>query len=219
MLGLLLVGCESVPEVIDRHRAAVERTFASISALAPRVASATVEPPASLSLRLEGAEANAMFVYAEDVARPGEARPVTLRTLDSVPLLQCGALLSKGVYFNDAVNRPRPGAVEALLQDCARLRYVLIIRQRAYEPPRLSLATRSFSRGKYEAEVLAFELASGKPLGGYEARATNDERVSLLDGDDHHEQRLLSNLEGTVFQALRAGARTAFPGSLPPPRR
>lgn len=157
-----------------------------------------------------------MFIYAEDLAQPGAARPVHFRTLDSVPLLQCGTLLSSGAYFNDAVTRPRPSVVTAYLAACERLQYALIIREVEYSPPQLSLATRSFSRGKYRAQVLAFDLRTGAPQGGYEVSATNEERVSLLDGDDDHQHRLLGNLESTVFNALRDGARTAFPGSLPP---
>ena len=38
-----------------------------------------------------------------DLAKPGEAASVNLRTIDSVPLLQCGSLLSKGSYFADTV--------------------------------------------------------------------------------------------------------------------
>ena len=114
LLPCLLLGCESVPDVIAKHRSGVEKNFARIQALQPRLVA--VEPrtaptvkSAPLVLEQSGkAESNAMFIYAEDVPKPGEAKAVFLRTLDSAPLLQCGSLLGKQSYFGDAFTRPVP---------------------------------------------------------------------------------------------------------------
>ena len=220
---LCLAGCESVPEVIAKHRAGVEKSLSRIHALKPRVDAAepiTLETklkPAPLVLETNGGKApNAMFIYADDVASPGEAKAVHLRTLDSAPLLQCGALLSKQQYFGDSLTRTMPSVVESYLGACERLEYVLVIRLVEFKPPELSLETKKFVSGLYRAEVLAFDLKSGALLGGFPVVAKNEESVMLLDGDADHTRRLISNLESTVFTALREGARLAFPGSLPP---
>jgi hypothetical protein len=62
-----------------------------------------------------------------------------------------------------------------------------------------------------------FDLTDGAYLGSFAIDAKNEESIQLLDGDTDHRPRLLSNLESVVFSALRDGARTAFPGSVPPP--
>ncbi len=219
---LCLIGCESVTDVIAKHRAGVEKNLTRIQALQPRVAAA--EPITTAKVKaapvvLEGSgstESNAMFIYADDLPKPGQAQAVRLRTLNSVPLLQCGALLAKQTYFNDSITRPMPSVAQSYLTACERLKYVLIIREVEFAPPQLSLETRKFSTGVYRGEVLAFDLSSGDLLGGFPFAAKNDEKVMLLDGDADHTRRLISNLDSTVFSALREATRRAFPGSLPP---
>jgi hypothetical protein len=130
--------------------------------------------------------------------------------------LQCGSLLSSQRYVGDSVTRPVPSVVEQYLSACQRLEYVLVIRKLEFTEPELSLETKQFKSGKYRAEVLAFELQSGKLLGGFTVSAKNEDSVMLLDGDASHVKRLITNLESTTFTALRDGARAAFPGSLPP---
>lgn len=220
---LALCSCESAADVIAKHRAGVEKTFAALSALQPKVAAA--EPLTEAKVKaapvlLEGgAGSNAMFVYADDLKKPGEPASVRLRTLDSAPLLHCGSLLNKQQYFNDGITRVAPSVAEAYLKACERLQYALVIREVEFVPPELSLETKKFKPALYRAEVLVFDLKTGDLLGGFPITATNEASVMLLDGDADHVKRLLSNLESTVFNALREGARQAFPGSLPPPKK
>jgi hypothetical protein len=47
-------------------------------------------------------------------------------------------------------------------------------------------------------------------LGGFPVVATNNSRVSLLDGDANHVQRLIANLESSTFDALRAAAASTI---------
>jgi hypothetical protein len=216
-LGLL--GCESVADVVTKHRAAVEKTFADVQALKPRVDAAAEVTEAKVKtapIVLEGSpDKNAMFVYAEDLAKPGQAAPVNLRTLDSVPLLQCGSLLARGTYFADTITHPAPSVVTQYLGACERLQYALVIRTLQYAAPELSLETKRFAPGVYRAEVLVFDLHSKELLGGYLVAAKNEDSVPLLDGDADHTKRLISNLEAAVFTAIREATRKAIPGSLP----
>ena len=215
---LLLLGCDSVSDVVAKHRAGVEKTFAALKALGPLVdavpAVAEVKVKAA-PLVLEGPDANAMFIYEDDLARPGQAQPVHLRTLDSAPLLHCGSLLSKQVYFADSITRPMPSVVESYLAACARLKYVLVIREVDWATPRLSLETKKFVSGRYRAEVLAVDLQAGELLAVFPVTAKNEESVMLLDGDADHSKRLLINLESTIYSAIREATRRAFPGALP----
>jgi hypothetical protein len=165
---------------------------------------------------LDGVGSNAMLLYAEDLVKPGDALPVHLRTLDSMPLLQCGWLLEKGQYFNDTITRLKPSVVEAYLGDCERLRYALVIRETEFKQPVVTIITKSFTSGLWRADVLVFDLTDGAYLGSFAVSAKNDDSIQLLDGDKDHRPRLLGNLESVVFNVLRDGAREAFPGSVPP---
>lgn len=219
---LALAGCESAADVISKHRAGVEKTLSALRALQPKVAAA--EPVTEAKVKavpvvIEGSAPNAMFVYADDLKKPGEAASVRLRTLDSVTLLHCGSLLNTQHFFDDAITRVAPSVAEQYLTNCEKLQYALVIREVEFVPPKLSLETRKFKPALYRAEVLVFEVKTGELLGGFPLIATNEASVMLLDGDADHLKRLLTNLESTVFNALREGARQAFPGSLPPPKK
>jgi hypothetical protein len=218
LTSVMCLGCEAPADVIAKHRSAVSKTFGAIQALGPKanVEAAKLKTP-PVPLILDGAGSNAMVIYAEDLVKPGGALPVHLRTLDSLPLLQCGSLLEKAQYFNDTITRLKPSVVEGYLGDCERLRYVLVIRETEFKQPVVTIITKSFTPGVLRADVLVFDLTDGAYLGSFAIDAKNEESIQLLDGDTDHRPRLLSNLESVVFSALRDGARTAFPGSVPPP--
>lgn len=220
LTSVMCLGCESPADVIAKHRSAVSKTFGAIQALGPKanVEAAKLKTP-PVPLILDGPGSNAMVIYAEDLVKPGGALPVHLRTLDSLPLLQCGSLLEKSQYFNDTITRLKPSVVEGYLGDCERLRYVLVIRETEFKQPVVTIITKSFTPGVLRADVLVFDLSDGAYLGSFAIDAKNEESIQLLDGDTDHRPRLLSNLESVVFSALRDGARTAFPGSVPPPAK
>lgn len=209
---LLLCGCESASDVIAKERPAVEAVFAKVAALEPRAVAAPVVTEAGVNapspIVFEGDAKNAMFIYVSDLSHPSEPRKVAQRTLDSMPFLQCGALLGKG-QLADSPFAPRPSETRYHLGACERLQYVLVLRHREYVPPKLQFETRKFSRGTYEGEVLVFELASGAQHGGYTFKAANDDSVLLADEqtEAEHERRLVTNLEAQVFDALRAASR------------
>lgn len=218
MAGVLLVlcGCESVDDVVKKQRPGVEKTFSALSALAQKVSTAPpldqLEPikPAE-PLKLDGEGYNAMFVYAEDLAKPGSAAPVALRTLDSMPLLHCGALLESGHLFGDTVTRVSPSIAEGTLAACARVRFALVIKVREYLRPELSMETKQFAPGRYRADVLAFDLRDGALLGGVPIFATNNSRVNLADAEPNHLDRIIANLDSQTFDALREGVAKLAP--------
>lgn len=225
---LWLCGCksDSVADVVTNYQPGVEKTFSAIQALAPKVkgfpelTEAKVEPPAVPLLieKPKSDEDNAMFLYADDLTKPGEAREVALRSLDTVPLLQCGSLLSAGTLFEIPIKVTSPSVAKSYLSACERLRFVLVIRGHEFKAPVSGVGDTKFVSGLFRGDVLAFDLSTGTALGGFPVVAKNDEDVTVVAGEDQ-DQRLLHNLEAAIYKSLRDGARKAFPGSLPPPKR
>lgn len=225
LVALAFSSCrsESVESVAARHRGAVEKKFAALRELAPLVATvpAFTEPkvqPLAVPLVVDAKsleQVNAMFVYEADLAKPGAASAVPVRTLDSSPLLNCGSLLAEGKLYGVS-HLPGPRATESWLTACERVRYALVIRQLDFLEPVPSQFGR-FVPGRYRGEVLVYELGD-KPrlVGGYPFEARSSEDVEFLEGTPVSAQ-LIDNLEAQVFSALQDATRKAIAGSLPPP--
>lgn len=218
-----LIGCtsESVVGLIKEHRPAVEKTFDAIRLI--QLPQAKHEAPAvPLVLQTPAKDGvNAMFIYREDLAKPGGATDVPLRTMDSLALVQCGSLLDTEKLFPGAPQTRltqttlTPTVARAYLSACARLRYVLIIQGTAFKAPQVTTDA-NFTPGLFRADVVAVDLSSGKSVGAFQVEAATTSDVTIVAGEDR-EQRLLRNLEGAIYSALRDGTRQAFPGSVPPP--
>ena len=220
---LCLLGCtsESVVGLINEHRPAVEKTFGAIRTIQLPLANHET-PPVPLVLQTSSKDGvNAMFIYGEDLAKPGGAKDVPLRTMDSLALVQCGSLLDTEKLFPGAPQTRlmqvtlTPPLARGYLLACARLRYVLIIQGTAFKAPQVTTDA-NFAPGLFRADVVAVDLSSGKPVGAFHVDAVNTSGVTIVSGEDR-EQRLLRDLEGAIYDALRDGTRRAFPGSVPPP--
>lgn len=211
--ALMLVGCsESVSEVIAARRGAVEKTFASIHAL-----KLPESPPGELkaqSIHLEGGDiTNAAFIYADDLAKPGDVAPVPLRSLDTLPLLQCGRLLKDGMLV-DSPFAPKPSIAKQYLEACARVQYAFVIQTIEYiaprPPPSESL---KFVPGSYRARVVVMDMSTNSAVGSYEFAVGSDNDIRVPEGTPTLEQ-LVTNLEGNAYRGLRASTNRALPGAL-----
>lgn len=220
---LCLLGCtsESVVGLINEHRPAVEKTFGAIRTIQLPLANHET-PPVPLVLETRTKDGvNAMFIYGEDLTKPGGAKDVPLRTMDSLALVQCGSLLDTEKLFLGAPQTRlmqvtlTPPLARTYLSACARLRYVLIIQGTAFKAPQVTTDA-NFAPGLFRADVVAVDLWTGKPVGAFHVDAANTSGVTIVSGEDR-EQRLLRDLEGAIYDALRDGTRRAFPGSVPPP--
>lgn len=211
---LMLVGCsESVSEVVAAKRGAVEKTFDALRALK------LPEPPPGevkreAPIHLEGGDVtNAAFIYADDLAKPGEVAPVPLRSLDSVPLLQCGRLLKDGMLV-DSPFAPKPSIARQYLEACARVRYAFVIQTLEYIAPRPPPAeSLKFVPGSYRARVVVMDLSTHSALGSYEFAVGNDNDIRVPEGTPTVEQ-LVTNLEGNAYRGLRASTNRSVPGAL-----
>lgn len=214
VIALVLCGCsESVDEVISKHRAGVEKTFASLRAV--QLPEGRPAPVATTQqLRLEGGDiTNAAFIYREDLKDPAALPPVPLRSLDALPLLQCARLLKDGKLVDSPFD-PKPSVVKQYLEACARVRYAFVIQTIEYTAP-LPPPPQStkFTPGSYTARVFVIDLTDGAVLGGYDFAVGNSPDVKVAEGGEML-THLVANLEGKAFNALRASTLRALPGSL-----
>ncbi|MGV3622733.1 MAG: hypothetical protein ACO1OB_18080 [Archangium sp.] len=211
--GLMLAGCsESVSEVIASRRAAVEKTFASLHAL--KVPETAPEKVTVDGIHLEGGDVtNAAFIYADDLAKPGDVAPVPLRSLDSLPLLQCGRLLKDGMLV-DSPFAPKPSIARQYLEACARVRYAFVIQTIEYIAPRPPPAeSLKFIPGSYRARVTVMDMSTNSALGSYEFAVGSDNDIRVPEGTPTVEQ-LVTNLEGNAYRGLRASTNRSVPGAL-----
>jgi hypothetical protein len=215
--GLSACKSESVDAVLARRRPGVEATFRAISTHAEAIRAAEpvaqptlepLEPPLSLS-------STAAFIHEEDLAAPGEASTIAVRSLDSQTLLHCGALLTRGTFYRPLDSRVSVTKADRALWQCETLRYLLVIRPRTWLAPRADEATRTFTPGSLKGDVLVFDLKAGKVVGGFPFWVLNERRLDVPAGEGQTD-RLLRNLESLLYLQLRQSLESLAPGAVPP---
>jgi len=98
---LAAAGCrrEGMAELVAKHRAGVETTFAAIQKLAPAVGKTPkpsadrIDPPGERVVIEPQGEGNAALLYEEDLADPASQGSVAFRTLRSNTLGECGSMI------------------------------------------------------------------------------------------------------------------------------
>lgn len=168
-----LTACQRLDtRIINERRAAVSAKLERIQEL--RKALAAIPPETADTLRL-GSAPLVMAAYS-DVALPTGtvAYEHTLENLrgrhDAAPhytfrvrygklLEECGELLEKG--------EGGPSTKKAL-DSCLNLQYVFVLR------------TRTMERYEFEGDVVAFDLATGKRIGGFPVEATSAGRTDTV---------------------------------------
>jgi hypothetical protein len=189
--GLLLLvaaaaGCKPNAErVVEAHRAAIvkqlERAAAIQKALAavPPVTvdgvSATDPPMLVVPLDKDTPLPTATVVYAEDLAelRLDHTEPFSIngRVAGTTILTECASLLARGKYATERTEPAHPIIAEKYLQKCESLRYLLVLRIR--DKQSLSLV----------GDVVAFDLATARPLGGFRLDVTSGGRTDTVTHD------------------------------------
>ena len=94
-------------------------------------------------------------------------------------------------------------------QCMGELRFVMVVRTRELRDAALT-GDRTFAAGAWEGEVLVFELASHKLLGGFPLGGTNHGSVKTADGRDT--QNLSADLMLATRGNLNASVRKFIPG-------
>jgi len=168
-----LTACQRLDtRIINERRAAVSAKLERIQEL--RKALAAIPPETADTLRL-GSAPLVMAAYSDEALPTGTvAYEHTLENLrgrhDAAPhytfrvrygtlLEECGELLEKG---------EGGPSTKKVLDSCLNLQYVFVLR------------TRTMERYEFEGDVVAFDLATGKRIGGFPVEATSAGRTETV---------------------------------------
>lgn len=225
LAGVLLVaflGCKrrTLDEVIAEHKSALEMKFTEIHQLEAAVASADRNasdslqaPPTSIILEPES-KANAAVIHAEDLRDPAAQAGVALRTLRTNQLGECGSILHKKKSLTTLAD-PIPKVAESYFEQCEAVRYLFVVRTFEHEAPQ-SVDEDSFTPGRFEGDVLVYELSSKKSFGGFKISVKSSSSITVV--GEQTRDRLSGDFEANVFVAIDDAIRAQVPGALPPKR-
>ncbi len=218
--AVLLVACKpSKDQVLAQYRAPVEAVFARIKSLeaavrdTPPVADDAISPgigPVVLKAG-NGGEGNALFILADDVPAPDHASRDGIGGTYAYTTATCGEALNGGDI--------QPGTA-SFLADCARAKYVFVLRTRRHDKPEANVAEHNFRAGAYEGDVLLFRIEDGALLGGFRTSGKSNDQIMVREDAQGQpkdaEDRLESDLSSEVYADIGAKLRALIPGSIPP---
>lgn len=218
---LALLGCQrkSLDDVVGEHRASLDAKFAAIHSLEPDVttadrnASDRFQAPSSPVLLEPESRANAAVIHAEDLRDPAELAAVAVRTIRAQRLGECGSILRRKKYVS-TLSDPIPKVAESYFEQCEAVRWVFVVRTFEHQDP-LSLDDDSFTPGRFEGDVLLYEVATKKSFGGFKISVQSSRSVTVA-GEASNSDRLASDFEANVFVAIDDEIRKHLPGALPP---
>lgn len=162
--SLFCAGCKlGVKKAIDDHRAGVETTIALTQKIGSSLASVppvtkdgmTIPGPVLFASDVNEKElSTATIIYAEDIAELTAPVDHSASRLTRANLLtECATILKTGRYHSTSPD-VHPIIVRSYLSKCQNLKYVFVLRSRKSE-------AREFA-----GDLLAYDLATGKNLGG-----------------------------------------------------
>jgi hypothetical protein len=160
---------------------------------------------------------NAAFVQSEDLTDLAADAPVPLRFCDS-QLKRVAFLVRNGRWNSEERLNPvfdSPGLIDENVDYLTGLRYLFVIRQQSYGPPKLSKMG-GFESGNYSGDVLLFEISSRKLLGRLWINGSN---TSMIESHETPEQALLTNLGDEVRKSLDEEVTSRFPAFKKSPDR
>lgn len=218
---LALLGCQrkSLDDVVSEHRTPLEAKLAQIHQLEPvlnaaeRSASDTFQVPTEPVLLEPESKGNAAVIHAEDLRDPAELAPVAVRTIRAQRLGECGSILRRKKYVS-TLSDPIPKVAESYFEQCEAVRFVFVVRTFEHQDPQ-SVDNDSFTPGRFEGDVLLYEVATKKSFGGFKISVKSSQSVSVV-GEANNGDRLASDFEANVFVAIEDAIRSHLPGALPP---
>lgn len=103
--------------------------------------------------------------------------------------------------------------MEELFRESEQLRYLIVVRQGLYDPPRLSPGGGSFDSGAYRADAFLIEVPTGRVLGSFEFAASNDVliQVALPKGEGITQEVLEDNLSSNASGAFQGRLQSLLP--------
>lgn len=206
---------KTVEKVVDAHRAPVTAMLAKVKALPPRVqavppiaAQATSPIPGLMLVRM--GSGNAILVHERDLANPANIAHTPELPRIASELFTCHNDLSATSTGQFA---PPVGPLEATLETCANVKYILVMRTHKRRMAQL-LNGDTFLGGSIDGDVLVFTPA-GNYYGGFPWHAQSSDTVSVrMDATQRDMEFALDlHMRDKVERAILDGLNRAFPGS------
>lgn len=222
LVYLFALGCGGSQDVVAKHRAAAEPQLTHIAAIAKAVAAAPpttvdrLEVPAGVVLDLKVVDIGAKF-------EPGTGAPPNAKYNTAIvneALLTRGCQPAPdGEWFrinSDAADEwlkgsacalagkdaGDPATVDGYLHRLERTRYLLVLRTKVLDRPKLA-GGKTFTRGHVVGDALLFEIASEKALGGFGFEFQSADAVDVSKLYDEHDELTTKFLED-ADQGIRA---------------
>ncbi|MDI1444569.1 hypothetical protein [Polyangium sp. 6x1] len=182
---------------------------------------------------------NAAIAYLEDLDNLAELGNVPYRAAATGTINRCASVLATHREPYDAahpqLSPPSMSSYRAddVLELCEALRYLLVVRSLAFvEPsdPRTSTTCSPFDAGVEDggaadagtchrfgggylkADVLVFDVESGRHLGGFAFVAESSAMVDVTDDGANVKGEIAGNFHRNIEEALKTAARKALPG-------
>ncbi|MBX3190872.1 MAG: hypothetical protein KF819_27995 [Labilithrix sp.] len=179
VLLVLLAGCNKfgVKGAIEARRAEVQANLdrvtkigASLATLPPvTIDAVTVATPVVfVAASKDEPLPTATLIHAEDIAELAAPVPHADRLSDTTLLSECASLLTKGKHVSPSNPNVFENVVKSYLDKCKSIKTLFVVRTRKKE-------SRAF-----EGDVVAFDLASGKHLGGFALSVTSAGRTAKV---------------------------------------
>ena len=211
----LIVGCGPPPiaEQVTQHSAALKAKLDALAALGPVAAAApTVEqdaiawPAADLVLRYP--ERNTLLLHMEEFDDLALRMALPVRASNRSPSVDVARLVGwtsprKGTLAAAPKYNPggsTPDMVHKLFGQFLATKYVLVLRTLSYVPAQI-VAGKTFRAGTYAGEVLVYQLAGQRLLGGFRFDAKSSQSVSTRAGRD--KQNLAADMHFRVQAAVK----------------
>lgn len=211
---LLLTGCgPSVEKVAETRSAEIKPILEQIdkagtAALGNKEAPADITLPEGDKLAFQsGADmGNAFLIQAETFDKSANEDAPSLDLVISLEWLEN----LRRVYAGDIEDHETPKNFEWNCDKAASMKYVVVVRANAFQAARI-VDDMSYEAGEWTADLLLYELSSGKCLGSIEVKAASSESV-YADGvstTEELETDLRNNARDAVEAALKPHSETA----------
>lgn len=227
-------GCGGEPngaEVLVEYRARVDARLKTIEAIhdqaqkLPRVTEdrlATLDPPPDVRRKNDTA-GKAAFVEIEHLLQT-ERRNLGLDFIVSydTTVTAVATLVRDGHFPPPTTHRTLENTdgwiVREDLEEFLQLRYLFLIRKGEVRKPFLlgtqdqELATRRYQPGYWVGDVLAFDVETGKHVGGYSVRVETDPQVTVK--TNYYLTDLWRSLAKKAMERIRTRLKELCPGAL-----
>ncbi len=215
-LALLAAGCQKPREKYEAKARETLALLPSLAAAAREAAPLTEQSAEGLKavtdLSLKFKKSNALLIHLEELENPTVRLALPVRLNHRSPAVDVATTLNLvkpvAAELLDAKYDPSCGPESPDWQLMAETRYVLVVRTKASKSAVMT-GEKTFEGGSWQGEILVFELASRKLLGGFTVSGGNHATVGTRLGRDI--QNLRADLQLASRGNLEADLRKHFP--------